>query len=272
MEVPPVAPDNPRPPVRSRAYFEVTRTATYSFLISVPLLIAYELLIAFANRGQLQQVRVGAEVWVKQLVALTGATGVPVLAIVVITLGVVILLTERKKRLPIIPKYFGVMLLESLLYAVVLAFLVASAVGMLFAMIPGPQQAGEMSVLTQLALSLGAGLYEELVFRVLLVGGLFWMLKRLMVKRPAGVSDGLPAERGKSRLVGAYVLAAVIGAILFSAVHYTGALGDSFTLSSFTFRFLFGLALNAVFLLRGFGIAAWAHALYDVLVVLGVWG
>ena len=50
-------------------------------------------------------------------------------------------------------------------------------------------------------------------------------------------------------------------------MHYIGTLGDAFTLSSFTFRFLFGLALNVVFLVRGFGVAAWTHALYDVMIV-----
>jgi membrane protease YdiL (CAAX protease family) len=65
----------------------------------------------------------------------------------------------------------------------------------------------------------------------------------------------------------AYAVAAVVGALLFSAVHYIGAFGDPFTLPSFTFRFLFGLALNGLYLVRGFGIAAWTHALYDVMVV-----
>ena len=67
----------------------------------------------------------------------------------------------------------------------------------------------------------------------------------------------------------AYIIAAVVGAVVFSAVHHIGAFGDPFTLPVFTFRFLFGLALNAVFLLRGFALAAWTHALYDVLVVTG---
>ncbi|RLB78811.1 MAG: CPBP family intramembrane metalloprotease, partial [Deltaproteobacteria bacterium] len=53
---------------------------------------------------------------------------------------------------------------------------------------------------------------------------------------------------------------------LFSLVHYIGTYGDAFTLASFTFRFLFGLALNVLFIVRGFGIAAWTHALYDVMV------
>jgi membrane protease YdiL (CAAX protease family) len=110
-----------------------------------------------------------------------------------------------------------------------------------------------------LALSLGAGLYEELVFRVVLVGGLFWLFSTFR-----GKDSG---ENGWKSASPAYLLAAVTGAAIFSAVHYVGALGDPFTLSSFTFRFLFGLALNGLFLARGFGIAAWTHAIYDVLVV-----
>lgn len=70
----------------------------------------------------------------------------------------------------------------------------------------------------------------------------------------------------------AYVLAAVVGALLFSGVHYIGALGDPFTVASFAFRFLFGLALNVIFLARGFGVAAWTHALYDVMIVTGLLG
>ena len=99
-----------------------------------------------------------------------------------------------------------------------------------------------------LVLSLGAGLYEELLFRVLLVGGMLALGSML-----------LPGRRG---LVGA---AAVLGsALLFAAFHYLGALGDEWSLSSFVFRFLGGLAFSLIYALRGFGIVAWTHALYDV--------
>ncbi|HEX9659871.1 MAG TPA: CPBP family glutamic-type intramembrane protease, partial [Rhodothermales bacterium] len=70
----------------------------------------------------------------------------------------------------------------------------------------------------------------------------------------------------------AYLSAALIGAAIFSAVHYVGPLGDPFTISSFAFRFLFGLMLNGLYILRGFGVVAWTHALYDVSIVVGFWG
>ena len=59
----------------------------------------------------------------------------------------------------------------------------------------------------------------------------------------------------------------VLSAVLFSVVHYIGPMGDYFTLDSFLFRFLFGLILNGIYVTRGFGVAAWTHALYDVIIV-----
>jgi len=100
------------------------------------------------------------------------------------------------------------------------------------------------------ALSLGAGLYEELFFRVILVGGLSLIIMKFHSKKTT-----------------AYIISAVIAALIFSGVHYVGQFGDFFTLGSFLFRFLFGLALNVIYVTRGFGIAAWTHALYDIFVI-----
>ena len=62
--------------------------------------------------------------------------------------------------------------------------------------------------------------------------------------------------------------ATVLGAVIFSAFHYIGPLGDTLELGSFTFRMVAGLLLSGLFLARGFGIAAWTHALYDVFLTL----
>ena len=256
MDIPPV--DPARPATSWRDYHQVTRTATYSFLMALPLLLLYEGFILLVNRGQGMEVRISAEVWMKRVLPTLGATAWHVLAVVVLLLGIGVYLYERKKNIPIRTRYFGWMIGESAVYAVVLALLVSTVIGMIFAAAPATLAAVQMaqqSVWTQLALSIGAGLYEELLFRVLLVGGLYLLLKKVLPQNTA-----------------AYVIAAVVGALLFSTVHYIGALGDAFTLSSFMFRFLFGLALNVVFLVRGFGVAAWTHALYDVMIVTGLLG
>ena len=240
-------------------YPEATKTATYGFLAALPLFVLYEVGVLLANTGP-GQIRVGADVWLKSLLAVFGETGWAALGVVVFLIGVAVFWRERERRPPLVPRYFGYVLAESLAYAVVLAFLVGGVVGALFGGWLWPDlamaQLTELSLGLQLALSIGAGLYEELVFRVLLVGGLFWGIARLT---------------SLSRTQ-AYLVAAVVGAAIFSGVHHLGALGDPFTLQVFTFRILFGLALNGVFLLRGFAVAAWTHALYDVLVVTGGFG
>ena len=101
-------------------------------------------------------------------------------------------------------------------------------------------------------LSIGAGIYEELLFRVVLVGLLAWGANKLFGWRP---------------LV-AGIVATVLGALIFSAFHYIGPYGDPLDVYSFVFRTIAGLFFSGLYLLRGFGITAWTHALYDVFLLL----
>ena len=64
------------------------------------------------------------------------------------------------------------------------------------------------------------------------------------------------------------VFAVMVGAVVFSAFHYIGPYGDVLELGSFTFRAVAGVLFSALYLLRGFGITAWTHALYDVFLSL----
>lgn len=234
-----------------RAYHRYTRSATYGVLSALPLFLLYESMIVAVNTGTSAPVRVGAEVWLKDLLAMTGARGGLLLVLLATLSAAVAYVVDRNRTIPVRGRYFAGILLESTVYAIVVALLVSNLVGALFAVAPSP----EGDLWTQLALSVGAGLYEELLFRVLLVGGLALLFRPFFEDETAG-----------------YVLAALVGAALFSLAHYVGPLGDPFELPSFTFRFAFGLALNVLFLWRGFAVAAWTHALYDVMVVTGFFG
>jgi membrane protease YdiL (CAAX protease family) len=61
------------------------------------------------------------------------------------------------------------------------------------------------------------------------------------------------------------VFGILLTSLLFSAAHY---IGFKFDLATFLFRFYAGAFFALVYRHRGFGIAAGAHALYDVLVEL----
>lgn len=236
------------PATPTRSYFRDTRSLLYSYLVSLPLLLLYEVLIYISQPDPEQAVRISVDVWIKTLFSLAGTNVISVTLVVAALLGLGILYREREKLRRLRLAYFAGMLLESTLYALLLAGALSALVGAL-----GMFQAeggGGLTTVQQLALSLGAGLYEELFFRVLLVGGVYFILRKFFEREWL-----------------AFSLAVLAAALLFSGAHYIGEMGDAFTLSSFLFRFLFGLALNAVYLWRGFGMAAWTHAIYDLMVV-----
>ena len=81
------------------------------------------------------------------------------------------------------------------------------------------------------------------------------------------LSNGFRLLFGIGRVPAGF-MAAIAGALLFSAFHYIGPLGEPLKLESFVFRTLAGLAFSGLYLTRGFGITAWTHALYDVAVLL----
>ena len=105
------------------------------------------------------------------------------------------------------------------------------------------------SPLMALVLYCGAGIYEELVFRVLLLGLLILVFTKLLhwEKAPAAAA------------------AVVAGAILFSLFHYVGG-AEGFHINSFLQRAFAGVYFAAIYVTRSFGVAAASHALYDILV------
>ena len=239
------------------SYFHASRAPRHSLLFALPLLVLYELLAFGLSRAELGQVRNGADVLLKSVfLALGGRYGLSAFAALLLGGGLVLVWRDRRAHGPIRPRLFGGMLLESILYASLLGGVASALTSLLLhgrlALAAQPAGGGggfaELGLPTQLMISLGAGLYEELLFRVVLVSGLAWLARAVL---------GL-------RTVPAGVFAAVLGALLFSLFHYVGPLGDEFTLGSFTFRAVAGLLFSALYLLRGFGITAWSHALYDV--------
>lgn len=230
-------------------YHHETSSLLYSYLISLPLLLLYEVLISVSQPNTGTVVRVSVDIWIRTLFSYFSNNVISILLIVVAVVGLIILYIERKRLRRLKLRYFLYMLAESVGYALLLAVLLSSIVTLLFQFSAGGG-IQSLTKLQKLALSLGAGIYEELFFRVLLVSALLVLFKQLIPKKKASL------------------FAIIIAALLFSAVHYVGAYGDNFSFSSFLFRFLFGIGLNILYIKRGFGIAAWTHAFYDAIVII----
>lgn len=230
-------------------YYKQSKGLVYSYLLSLPLLFAYEFLIYFTQADPRHYVRVGADVWIKSMLAPLGYNTVILTFVLALIIGLVILWVERKKEVHIRLSFLFGVVVESFFYALILGFILTRFTSSLVHMADVNQI--PLSPIQRLALSLGAGLYEELFFRVILVTVLLWLMK-------------LFTKNKRTQ----YIVAVVVAALLFSLAHYTGSLGEPFTIYSFIFRFLFGLALTVLYVVRGFGAAAWTHAIYDTMVLL----
>ena len=225
-----------------------------------PMIVAYEGgLVALGP----QAMRNGADVWLRQLLEWLGFSQYFLLP----ALTCALLLGWHhlnQERWSIRSTFLYGMFFESMAFGAVL-LVAAQAHQVIFAAIGAEAPRLAMQVpqaCGQLVAFLGAGIYEELLFRVML----------------------LPAVAAVLRLVGtprrtSWVVAIVASSLAFAAAHYqldlmignyhlVTAYGDSFEWTSFAFRFGAGLFFAVLLLARGFGIAAGAHAFYDILVSL----
>lgn len=234
------------------SYWAVSRAPRYSFTFALPLLVAYEGLAAVL--GGAGGVRNGADVIIKSLFAAALGPWGPSLFGAALVAACAWRVARDRRAGGLRPRVFAAMFAE----ACVLALLFGSVVSATTARILDPLAPLSLPALpaldavTRLMLSLGAGLYEELLFRVFLVGTLAWGARRLL---------GWPPLAAGAMAVG-------VGAVVFSAFHYVGPYGDTWAVTSFAYRAVAGVFFSALYVTRGFGITAWTHALYDVLVLV----
>ena len=210
----------------------------------LPLIAFSELAALFLSSpaASPQQDRVVAFHLLRVFFQLFGSTAVllPALAVVAILLA-----THVASRQPwrIRKSAVAVMYVESLALAVPLILVHR------WARLTGAGLATDW--LGEAALGTGAGIYEELVFRLILISVIV-MIGSDLLGRPT-----------------AYVLPAAVfvSALLFAAHHHPPLGGDPFDAGRFLFRTLAGLYLGTIFVVRGYGPAAGAHAAYNLIVL-----
>ncbi|QDU85346.1 CAAX amino terminal protease self- immunity [Planctomycetes bacterium Pla163] len=116
------------------------------------------------------------------------------------------------------------------------------------------------------ALVAGGAFYEELVFRVGALGLAFLAWR--------GIASFFGATRHLARLfgeVGGIATSALVFATfhLDAVSHWVGVSGESFDAAAFTWRFVGGCLLGAIYRWRGLGVAAWSHGLFNLTLLLG---
>lgn len=150
-----------------------------------------------------------------------------------------------------------VMLVESFLLAIPLLVL-DQLIQRLFAGSAGPALAllsappiESLSWQARLTLSIGAGLYEELVFRMIIIALVHMVL----------------VDFGKMKSGAGALIALLVSAVAFTFYHDV-KVGGVIQPDLVAFFLLSGLFFASVYVVRGFGVVVGAHAMYDVLVIV----
>jgi hypothetical protein len=253
------------PPDHEPDYWAETQRPLVSLAFLLPLLIGYEAAVVTHAGGEATGLRNGADAWMRGWL-LTAGVEFPWVLPVGVAAALFIWHLLRKDVWQVRPHTVLGMLAESLLFALLLiicgqtlhlAFGPASSEA-----IPASLSQAQVRMISYL----GAGLYEESLFRLLLLPGLYGLGRLLRL------SKGL-----------AGVLAIVASSAIFAIAHYLPS--DASALSpdayvaavqtihadqslwyGFVFRGMAGVAFGTLFVLRGFGVTVGSHAAYDVLV------
>jgi hypothetical protein len=240
---------------RPGAYLAATQHPWPCLLFVLPLVAGYEFGVLELGGAHPESLRNGADNWLR--LGLTHL-GLPFFWLPpALLLATFVLWTLR--RWPDRPgDLLGVltgMALESVTFALGLwlvsrglpPLLQHFGVGLSLSAAPAPP-----AVLRQAVTYLGAGIYEEALFRLVLFSALVALLGRI----DAG---GMAAP----------LLAALASATLFAIAHHIGPYGQPYSNYLFVFRLLAGLYFAVLYQLRGFGVAVGSHACYNVMISVG---
>lgn len=246
------------------SYWERTLWPLQSLYFLLPLLIAYEIgTLLFAPAGDERLPQIYAEHMLGQFFQWFGVTGYYLPGIATVVLLLCLHFARGDPWRPEPPLYLAMLIESAVLAAPLYVFSVMLTRGEPTMAISDTLLAGGASglpgVITMkegMVFAVGAGIYEELLFRLIAIALLHLLLSDLLAL-PKGTSAGL---------------AIAVSAIAFALYHpfdthlmWRWTSGDW---GRFAFYTLAGLYFAAIYVYRGFGIVAAAHAIYDIMVIV----
>lgn len=225
-------------------YISQSSSAAVSFVLVTPLLVLYQLGLGWTRLEGLN----GVDVLTLTIDQHLGPQGAAALNIALILIcGALALRLYRRDGLNELC-VLGV-IAESLTWATLFMILLDAVHSAFPLAIAG---SGLERFSRAVTVSLGAGVHEELVFRLLLFGApAFALARHTRLPEPAIV-----------------LLAALPSTLLFAGAHHFGLAGEAFSPALFCSRAVAGLLLCGLFRYRGFAVAVYTHVLYDCFVLL----
>ena len=232
-------------------YWHQSRLPWPSLVFLMPMLVAYEAGVLLVGGRNSEQIRSGADIWLRVGLEAIGL-GVSWLPPLLVVVGLLIWQWIERHPWHVSWETLAGMFAESVVFAFIL-LLVGQLQSRVFPwstmQVAAAMSPAAMETLARAVGFVGAGIYEEVLFRLVLLPPTMSLLKQPVFLRHWATP-----------------LAVLITSLLFSAAHHAGPGGEPFDLYRFSFRTLAGGIFAALFVQRGFGITVASHALYDLLV------
>jgi membrane protease YdiL (CAAX protease family) len=231
----------------SLSYWEVTKNIYYSLLFILPMLFIYEIMCWIQFSGKSAEIRNGADVFLRQLIMGFGKQSESIygLLLIIVFFGIMLFNRNVMKNGNLKFTFLLYMLVESLFWSIGFLILMSISEKIILSIF-------ERNIIPeQFYLAIGAGIWEELLFRVFAIGLCLFLLTKII--KYSGIFSVL--------------IAILFSAVLFSLFHYIGPFGDIFTYKSFYIRTWAGIFLGFLYLFRGLGITVYTHIFYDISII-----
>jgi membrane protease YdiL (CAAX protease family) len=243
-------------PALATGYFAEAQRPLYILALLLPMLLAYELgALLYLSTGDGQPKTIAAWGMLARFFEMFGVFGFHLPAVLLVTVLVVwhILQRDPWKIRPIVLVGMG---MEACLWTVPLTILLivlgsalAGESAPVAAQVDGPETLRSLGWQARLTISAGAGLYEELLFRMIAIAAVHALLVDVM-RLPNWIGGGM---------------AIAVSAAAFAMYHSQAGGGGLAALAPY---FVAGVYFGVLYLLRGFGLVVAVHFLYDVLALL----
>jgi membrane protease YdiL (CAAX protease family) len=237
-----------RPTKRARAAWRIYLADTHRpltvLLFLLPLVLVHEVGAVLLRSGGWPERHLVAYSLIQQFLSWFGATGfwLPAAALT-LTLVVWHLLSREPTRV----RAWELPLMAAESIVLTMPLFVLGEV-----LLQAGTSAPAVDIRAQVVLALGAGIYEELVFRLYLIVGIAWLL-----------DSALGVDRTVARIA-----AILLSALAFALCHFAPVGSEPFQLRHFLVLLLAGVYLAVLFVLRGLAIAAGCHAAFNLIPVL----
>jgi len=228
-------------------YWRETHSPLYSFIFTLPLFLIYEIGVFAISASDLPLLRNGADVLMRQVLEIFGVFGAYGFSGTFL-IGFIVAFLRQKKNLmssAIRGEYLLTMFFESIGWAIILTIVMMWTPSLLMI------STKDSRLMQHIVLAVGAGIYEEFAFRVVLITGLSHVIGFIFQWNQLAKN----------------ITAILLSAMLFSGFHFVGIYGELPSINLFLIRTLAGVVLGLIYVMRGFGVAAYTHTIYDLFVL-----